>query len=355
MPTALSPQQPGASSLGSSLPGPESTPRAMPTAPGQPPAPPQGGQQPELDWRDIMTEMATKNPGAKPEQLFAGVEALSPFLSMQSKQEWNTLKAQIQQQAENRKQTQGDTRLDQGQQRIDQTGAGQKSLADYRAARLAQADQALAAKAGADPKLKMRYDAAKTAAQQAEQTYRSALKGVSDSEYIMDEAAQTRAHAELNAAQAARTKAWGDVDKIMKSLGVGDAGAPAAGPQSPSPARPAAGATPAKMIKTPSGATAQASGYESPQYLGAPKEAKGAKPAAMEKPIGNTAPTVSASPNNQGQAPVPKAPPLDQKMRKAGEVYQSPRVGPVKWTGSGWVRVSWDGKQWVEAGGAAAK
>lgn len=110
-PAGMPPQQPGGGGPpglppGGGGPGGAPMPRPQTNAMPQGGAPMQqqqpgggmGGQQQSLDWRQVIQAIRQRNPNIQPAELAAAVDQFVPMMNMQSKQEWNMLRLQLQEQ-----------------------------------------------------------------------------------------------------------------------------------------------------------------------------------------------------------------------------------------------------------------
>lgn len=349
-PTALAPQAPGSSSLGSSMPGPETTQRPMPTQIGQG----QGFESPmtaqanqpsqQLDWKTILTTIARENPGADPQAIAGAVEKFVPLMNSQSQMEWKQLQMAFKDRQMQATQDYRGNRIDLDRDKLNAT-------VDYRAKRIAQIDRGLDLRPPPTermaPAQKAKLDSLQKGFLQADTSMRTAQTNLQRAYLSYNQKNIAKAQADVDTAIDAAEAASQAYTSFVDSLQGGTTGMQ---PETTPAASAGPALTPgnAKIITTKTGNKAQASGYESPEMLGTrPPEAKGAPQARVGEVVPNKTSVVSAQPNNQGKQPALKAPPLDAKMRKTSDVYQSPRVGPVQWTGTGWVRVQWDGKNWT--------
>lgn len=252
-----SPQRPGFTPMGND-PTRAQGQMSMPRPQGPMNAPPQGMPQGdgqargELDWRQVYTAIARDNPGAHPGAVVAAMEKALPFMNQQSRAEYQELRTQIATMNANRQQQQGDRRLDQADRGLDLRQQGLDNTADYRAQRIAQIDQALAAAGAKNPQLKARIDQVRTVYDNAATKTRTAMSNLSYAQNnpTTPPAAIAEAQQRFGQAQYAEMLALHEYEKLAQ-----DAGAPPA--QTPSTA-PAAAAQPAPSTAQPAAPPAQA-------------------------------------------------------------------------------------------------
>lgn len=350
MPTPLQPQPqmaPPQQPMPQPQPGPQTMERGAPTARGANYETLPMKQPGNLDWKSFLTTLAQQNPGMKPEVMARIADRALPMMNSQSQMEWRQISENIRQQNLDRQTRQGDERTGIQQQNADTRAGAVKNNKAYHDARLAQINTQLT-KAGAN-KLPAGvketlgvyttlYNRTTVALNVAQTNLQKAMYEGSDENKA---AAQQDVKDAEEAVRDAQTKLTSYAAKILPNaqLDFGDVNPPTEGaPQtSTRPMNSPPGAAPAAAGNVPlkNGKSAQ-TGYESIETL-VPPEASG--PAAMEKPIPNTAPVQQAKPGGNAPAAAPKTAPVappNPKDRTANTVYLTPK-GLMTWTGTGWL------------------